>query len=138
MRAENHSYFIGQCLLKICPILTGWLLYFTFQGHLDKLHHEISRTLEKIGSREKYINNQVTELKVIYLMYLIFIYNVNFYELTSHWLMPCVQHTVKIYTCTCDLINSISGIHKHVNYIFFHHCLKFILITAIGHDHHIT
>ena len=32
-----------------------------FQGHLDKLHHEISRTLEKIGSREKYINNQVTE-----------------------------------------------------------------------------
>ncbi|CAH3190534.1 unnamed protein product [Porites evermanni] len=31
-------------------------------GHLDKLHHEISRTLEKIGSREKYINNQLEHL----------------------------------------------------------------------------
>ena len=27
--------------------------------YLDKLHREISRTLEKIQSREKYINNQV-------------------------------------------------------------------------------
>ncbi len=27
--------------------------------YLDKLHQEISKTLEKIGSREKYINNQV-------------------------------------------------------------------------------
>lgn len=32
------------------------------KGHLDKLHHEISRTLEKIGSREKYINNQLEHL----------------------------------------------------------------------------
>ncbi|XP_078590345.1 intraflagellar transport protein 57 homolog [Branchiostoma floridae x Branchiostoma japonicum] len=29
------------------------------RGHLDKLHQEITRTLEKIGSREKYINNQL-------------------------------------------------------------------------------
>lgn len=29
------------------------------KGHLDKLHKEISRTLEKISSREKYINNQL-------------------------------------------------------------------------------
>lgn len=29
------------------------------RGHLDKLHSEISRTLEKITSREKYINNQL-------------------------------------------------------------------------------
>ena len=27
--------------------------------YLDKLHQEISKTLEKISSREKYINNQV-------------------------------------------------------------------------------
>ncbi|XP_020602976.1 intraflagellar transport protein 57 homolog [Orbicella faveolata] len=32
------------------------------RGHLDKLHHEISRTLEKISSREKYINNQLEHL----------------------------------------------------------------------------
>lgn len=32
------------------------------KGHLDKLHHEISRTLEKISSREKYINNQLEHL----------------------------------------------------------------------------
>lgn len=29
------------------------------KGHLDKLHQEIIKALEKIGSREKYINNQV-------------------------------------------------------------------------------
>ena len=28
--------------------------------YLDKLHQEISKTLEKIASREKYINNQVS------------------------------------------------------------------------------
>ncbi|EDK98110.1 intraflagellar transport 57 homolog (Chlamydomonas), isoform CRA_c, partial [Mus musculus] len=32
------------------------------KGFLDKLHNEISRTLEKIGSREKYINNQLEHL----------------------------------------------------------------------------
>ncbi|XP_006813858.1 intraflagellar transport protein 57 homolog [Saccoglossus kowalevskii] len=32
------------------------------KGHLDKLHSEISRTLEKINSREKYINNQLEHL----------------------------------------------------------------------------
>ena len=29
------------------------------KSQLDKLHDEITRTLEKIGSREKYINNQL-------------------------------------------------------------------------------
>lgn len=29
------------------------------KGYLDKLHQEITKTLEKIGSREKYINNQL-------------------------------------------------------------------------------
>ncbi|XP_054760135.1 intraflagellar transport protein 57 homolog [Lytechinus pictus] len=32
------------------------------KGYLDKLHKEITRTLEKIGSREKYINNQLEHL----------------------------------------------------------------------------
>ncbi|NXT79291.1 IFT57 protein, partial [Zapornia atra] len=31
-------------------------------GYLDKLHNEISRTLEKINSREKYINHQLEHL----------------------------------------------------------------------------
>lgn len=30
------------------------------KGYLDKLHQEIAKTLEKISSREKYINNQVS------------------------------------------------------------------------------
>uniref|UniRef100_A0A8C5LS99 Intraflagellar transport protein 57 homolog n=1 Tax=Leptobrachium leishanense TaxID=445787 RepID=A0A8C5LS99_9ANUR len=29
------------------------------QGYLDKLHNEIGKTLEKVSSREKYINNQL-------------------------------------------------------------------------------
>ena len=29
---------------------------------MDRLHNEISRTLEKIGSREEYINNQLEHL----------------------------------------------------------------------------
>lgn len=32
------------------------------KDQLDKLHQEISKTLEKIGSREKYINNQLEHL----------------------------------------------------------------------------
>ncbi|ESO99934.1 hypothetical protein LOTGIDRAFT_113043 [Lottia gigantea] len=32
------------------------------KSYLDKLHDEISRTLEKIGSREKYLNNQLEHL----------------------------------------------------------------------------
>eukprot|EP00057_Strongylocentrotus_purpuratus_P029037 XP_011683511.1 PREDICTED: intraflagellar transport protein 57 homolog [Strongylocentrotus purpuratus] len=32
------------------------------KGYLDKLQKEITRTLEKIGSREKYINNQLEHL----------------------------------------------------------------------------
>uniref|UniRef100_G1Q9M0 Intraflagellar transport protein 57 homolog n=1 Tax=Myotis lucifugus TaxID=59463 RepID=G1Q9M0_MYOLU len=32
------------------------------KGFLDKLHNEIGRTLEKIGSREKYINSQLEHL----------------------------------------------------------------------------
>lgn len=32
------------------------------KGYLDKLHQEITKTLEKICSREKYINTQVLYL----------------------------------------------------------------------------
>lgn len=32
------------------------------KGHLDKMHDGISRTMEKITSREKYINNQLEHL----------------------------------------------------------------------------
>ncbi|EMP37846.1 Intraflagellar transport protein 57 like protein [Chelonia mydas] len=32
------------------------------KGYLDKLHSEISRTLEKVNSREKYLNNQLEHL----------------------------------------------------------------------------
>ncbi|KAM8976045.1 intraflagellar transport protein 57 homolog [Pelodytes ibericus] len=32
------------------------------KGYLDKLQNEISKTLEKVGSREKYINNQLDPL----------------------------------------------------------------------------
>ena len=34
------------------------------KSYLDKLHEEITRTLEKINSREKYINNQLEPLLV--------------------------------------------------------------------------
>lgn len=32
------------------------------KGYLDKLHREVSKTLEKVGSREKYINSQLDPL----------------------------------------------------------------------------
>ncbi|XP_075706482.1 intraflagellar transport protein 57 homolog [Rhinoderma darwinii] len=32
------------------------------KGYLDKLHNEVSKTLEKVGSREKYINSQLDPL----------------------------------------------------------------------------
>lgn len=35
--------------------------------YLDKLHQEISKTLEKISSREKYINNQACFELAVYL-----------------------------------------------------------------------
>ncbi|NWH47495.1 IFT57 protein, partial [Fregata magnificens] len=37
-------------------------VHVVIKGYLDKLHNEISRTLEKINSREKYINNQLEHL----------------------------------------------------------------------------
>jgi estrogen-related receptor beta like 1 len=38
----------------------------TTKGQLDKLHLDISNTLEKIGSREKYLNSQLEPLLVQY------------------------------------------------------------------------
>ncbi|KAF1407777.1 hypothetical protein FQV22_0014109, partial [Spheniscus magellanicus] len=37
-------------------------VHMVIKGYIDKLHNEISRTLEKINSREKYINNQLEHL----------------------------------------------------------------------------
>ncbi|NXQ53424.1 IFT57 protein, partial [Anthoscopus minutus] len=50
-------------VIKI-PVINGLssTLSEPLSGYLDKLHHEISRTLEKINSREKYINNQLEHL----------------------------------------------------------------------------
>ncbi|NXW34160.1 IFT57 protein, partial [Phaetusa simplex] len=46
---------------KVCQ--NGFACVHTvIKGYLDKLHNEISRTLEKINSREKYINNQLEHL----------------------------------------------------------------------------
>lgn len=61
---ENNSC---DPLTATCPLsgmeiahASGFLILQPFmQGYLDKLHKEISRTLEKIASREKYINNQL-------------------------------------------------------------------------------
>lgn len=36
------------------------------KNQLDKLHSEITRTLEKIGSREKYLNNQLEQMLLEY------------------------------------------------------------------------
>jgi len=36
--------------------------YADAQQHLDRLHDELTRTLEKIGSREKYLNSQLEHL----------------------------------------------------------------------------
>ena len=33
----------------------------TTQGHLSKLHSDITQTLEKVYSREKYINHQLEQ-----------------------------------------------------------------------------
>jgi hypothetical protein len=38
----------------------------TTKGQLNKLHSDISNTLEKIGSREKYLNSQLEPLLVQY------------------------------------------------------------------------
>lgn len=38
----------------------------TTKGQLDKLHSDISHMLEKIGSREKYLNSQLEPLLVQY------------------------------------------------------------------------
>lgn len=38
----------------------------TTKGQLDKLHSDISSTLEKIGSREKYLGSQLEPLLVQY------------------------------------------------------------------------
>ena len=42
--------------------------------YLDKLHQEISKTLEKVASKEKYINNQVLNLYTQSTVYPLYLY----------------------------------------------------------------
>ena len=52
--------------------------------HLDKLHQEITKTLEKIESREKYINKQVIIISAASQKNLIY----EFYKFTSNGFKP--------------------------------------------------
>ncbi|NWT91320.1 IFT57 protein, partial [Urocynchramus pylzowi] len=68
VRTDNKVWKNGfacvHILIKI-PVsdrLSSAALSEPLSGYLDKLHNEISRTLEKINSREKYINNQLEHL----------------------------------------------------------------------------
>ena len=58
MRNEYRTLCIVERLQSFPKISNS--VIFLIQGQLDKLHQEISKTLEKIASREKYINNQVS------------------------------------------------------------------------------
>ncbi|NXJ44562.1 IFT57 protein, partial [Spizaetus tyrannus] len=63
VRTDNkvckNGFAYVHIVIKV--LFTFHLQFFSF-GYLDKLHNEISRTLEKINSREKYINNQLEHL----------------------------------------------------------------------------
>ncbi|NXI13925.1 IFT57 protein, partial [Irena cyanogastra] len=68
VRTDNKVWKNGFACVHIVikiPVSNGLsspTLSEPLSGYLDKLHHEISRTLEKINSREKYINNQLEHL----------------------------------------------------------------------------
>uniref|UniRef100_A0A8C2QR54 Intraflagellar transport protein 57 homolog n=1 Tax=Capra hircus TaxID=9925 RepID=A0A8C2QR54_CAPHI len=74
---DNEENFIDLNVLKAQTYRLDWRIHVDqmhqhksgiesalkeTKGFLDRLHNEISRTLEKIGSREKYINNQLEHL----------------------------------------------------------------------------
>ncbi|NWY46790.1 IFT57 protein, partial [Sylvia atricapilla] len=63
VRTDNKVWKNGFAVYT--PVSNGLsraTLCESLSGYLDKLHNEISRTLEKINSREKYINNQLEHL----------------------------------------------------------------------------
>ncbi|NXP64059.1 IFT57 protein, partial [Chloropsis cyanopogon] len=68
VRTDNKVWKNGfACVHVVIEIpvsngLSSATLSEPLSGYLDKLHNEISRTLEKINSREKYINNQLEHL----------------------------------------------------------------------------
>ncbi|NWR97868.1 IFT57 protein, partial [Motacilla alba] len=68
VRTDNKVRKNGFACVHIVIKMLFQSMLFTFclqllsSGYLDKLHNEISRTLEKINSREKYINNQLEHL----------------------------------------------------------------------------
>ena len=57
IKLDLEILFHRDCFIKLFIMFLILLLHS--KGQLDKLHQEISKTLEKIASREKYINNQV-------------------------------------------------------------------------------
>ncbi|NWS79509.1 IFT57 protein, partial [Toxostoma redivivum] len=64
VRTDNKVWKNGFVCVHV-PVnngLSSATLSEPLSGYLDKLHNEISRTLEKINSREKYINNQLEHL----------------------------------------------------------------------------
>ncbi|NXQ31300.1 IFT57 protein, partial [Alaudala cheleensis] len=68
VRTDNKVWKNGfACVHVVIKIpvsngLSSATLCEPLSGYLDKLHQEISKTLEKINSREKYINNQLEHL----------------------------------------------------------------------------
>ncbi|XP_039220941.1 intraflagellar transport protein 57 homolog isoform X2 [Crotalus tigris] len=74
---DNEENYIDLNVLKAQTYKSDWRIHVDqmhqhqdgiesalkdTRGYLDKLHNEISRTLEKVSSREKYINNQLEHL----------------------------------------------------------------------------
>ncbi|NXT13204.1 IFT57 protein, partial [Prunella fulvescens] len=63
VRTDNKVWKNGfACVQPVSNGFSSATLSEPLSGYLDKLHNEISRTLEKINSREKYINNQLEHL----------------------------------------------------------------------------
>lgn len=58
IRDHGLSRCVAPPVGSVCKLITASLL----QSYLDKLQEDIGKTLEKVGSREKYINNQLGHL----------------------------------------------------------------------------
>ncbi|NWR31188.1 IFT57 protein, partial [Tachuris rubrigastra] len=63
-KVPENGFVCVHMVIKMLfqSVLFTFPLQFLSFGYLDKLHNEISRTLEKINSREKYINSQLEHL----------------------------------------------------------------------------
>jgi len=79
--------------------------------YLDKLHQEISKTLEKITSREKYINNQVR----------LYVHGASVH---ARYVCTCTvrlyMHGASVharYVCTCTVRLYMHGTSVHARYV---------------------